>query len=376
MALTRPDATQVITYDVNMTPQSARLLGQLGHVSALHYGSVLPGGDNQLSCTLMVPPTFRTDALDEGRIVRAMRGASIAWDGKLDEPQPGTGGISLTAHGSGTFGTDYDAVYTGTWPGITDNAVNAAIARGLRWTNPGVGSPSGIWYGQAVDSGSQDIATLLNLNCSNGGLTWFVDSSLGQNTLSVFPLPVTPDRILVSNSPQPRTLGGDINTIWIKYMVTADNTTAGTSATYALTSAVNQASVNAHDPMETYIDLSGAGVLTQSAAQAVGNAALQQYVRANFAGPFTIVPGQLMTLGGQPIDIATERAGHVYKLILTDFGYGGEITTAPVSFLGGSYEYDDDTQSAQLSPFMSLATDLPGLLSQISTAMTPITAAS
>jgi hypothetical protein len=372
MSVIRPDATQVVTYRPDLT--QPRLLGQLGHVTGLSYGSVLPGGDSQLTSLLQVPASFRTDAINSGRVVRAWRGAAIVFDGKLDEPVPGTNGIQLSAQGSGTFGTDLDALYTSTWPASEpDQAINNAIAAGLRWTNPGVGSPSGIWLGQAVDSGAQDITTLLNLACSNGGLTWFVDSTFGQNTLKVFPLPTTANRILISNSPQPRTLGGDINTINLKYMVTADNVTTGTSATYTTTSVQNAASVAAHGVMSIYQDLSSAGVMTAGAAQAVGNAILQQYVRANFTGPFNVTPGQLLTTGGQPVDLGTESAGNVYQLILTDFGYGGEITPGPLTFTGGAVTYYEDTQSLQITPFMSLAANLPGLLSQAASLLTPIT---
>ena len=77
--------------------------------------------------------------------------------------------------------------------------------------NPGVGQPAGAWFGQGVDSGAQTITALLDLICTRGGLTWYVNSQPGGypgNDLSVFPLPTVPNRLLVCTTPVARTLGG------------------------------------------------------------------------------------------------------------------------------------------------------------------------
>jgi hypothetical protein len=365
---------QVVTYGPDGV-SSPRALGQLGHVTALKYSTALPGGPAQLSCVLQQPPTTRPDALNTGRRVDLLLGAATPWSGKLAEPVPATTGLTLTATGMGGLGTDYDAIYSGTWPGsVPDDPVNQAISRGLPWVNPGIGSPSGMWLGQAVDSGAQDIATLMNLLCSNGGLTWYVDSTSGKNVLSVFSLPTTPNRILVATNPAPRTLGGDINVIWLRYMVTADDPVAGTPAVYTNAVALNQASIDRHGRMEVYTDLSSAGVMTNSAAVAVGQAVLQRYVRASFAGGFVVQPGQILTTGGQPVNLATEQAGNVYRLILTDFGYGGEISAKTISFLSGACEFDVDSGLLTVTPFGALNASLTGLLTQAVANIVPHTA--
>jgi hypothetical protein len=358
-----------------------RWLGSLGHVTDLTYSFVSPGGCDQLTCTLEVPATYRTTALNPGRAVSVIRGGHQVWFGKLDEPVPTTSGWTVTAEGAGNFGTDFVAQYTSTWPtSIPDQPINNAITRGLQWANPGVGSPSGMWLGQEVDSGAQTITDLLNLVCTRGGLSWYVSSHPGGlpgNDLSVFTLPTMVNRLLVCTTPVPRTLGGDINTIWIRYESAADNATTGASATYALTSVTNAASVTAHGKMEAYLDLSSAGVLTSGAAQTVGSNVLALYQRASFAGPFTVQPGQLLNTGGQAVDLGCEQAGKVCKLILTDYGYGGEVNASvPLTFLTGAYSYNDQTQTATISPYASLDTSISGMLSERSTVMTPITVAS
>jgi hypothetical protein len=373
---TVPDASQLLTFKPDLSDR--RLLGHEGHVTSLTYSFTLPGGPDQLTATLECAVTQRTPAIDPGRTVQVIRGGHVVWTGKMNEPSPAAAGWSLSAEGSGNYATDVLAVYTSTWPtSEPDQPINNAITRGLNWVNPGVGSPAGIWLGQAVDSGAQTVADLLNLACTRGGLTWHVNPQPnGQNILSVYALPTAVNRYLVCTTPAARTLSGNYNTIYIRYLVSSDTATSGVAAVYGLTSVTNAADIAAHEPMETYIDLSNAGVLSAGGAQAIGNAALGVYQRATFAGPFTAAPGQLLTTGGQPVDLGTDQAGTVVQLILTDLGYGGEVTEqTPVSFLAGGYSYDDQAQIATITPFQSLNDSLTGLLSMESTVLTPITAA-
>ena len=239
-----------------------------------------------------------------------------------------------------------------------DVIVNGAISRGLRWVNPGIGAPPAGWTGQEVDSGAQYVSDALNLFCSNGGLTWQVSRS---NVLSVFALPTVPNRLLLTATPVARTLGGNYTRVYLRYGATSD--TSGNPATYATTSAVDAAGEALFgSPLEDFVDLSSAGVMSAGAAQAVGNAILARYQRAAYAGPFTVQQGQLMNTGGQPIDLATEQAGTVCKLIMTDFSYGAEEATGPVTFLVGNYSYDDDSGTATVTPFQSLDESMSSVL--------------
>jgi len=340
-------------------------LGALGHVNQLTWSYTLPGGPDQMQCTLQQEATFRTLAMNPGRVVKVHCGGQVVWVGILDEPAPSAAGWTVTAHGAGTWGADYAAIWT-TWTDQND-AINQAIARGLQWINPGV--PSDVWLGQSVDSGSQTITDLLNLFCTNGGLTWAVEVTPAGNILNVFDLPTVPDRILVCGSPVPRTLGGDIDVIWVNYQVSDDS--GSDAATTALVAAETAAEIPIHGRMETYLDLSSAGTMSAGAAQAVGQAILQQYQRASFAGPFTVRYGELLNIGGAPVDLAMEQAGHVCKVILTDYGYGGEIVPGPVTFLVGGYQYDDTGEFATVTPFQSLDTSMSGLLSAMSTTIQP-----
>jgi hypothetical protein len=359
--------------------KSWQYLGTLGIVTALTYSFIYPGGADQLTATVMIPATYRTQVLNPGWQVRVIRGGHVCWSGKMDEPVPSSAGYQVTAVGDGNRGQDFRAIYTSTWPaGEPDESVNAAIARGLPWTNPGIGTPSGIWLGQPQDSGSLAISDLLNLACTRGGLGWYANSqpggSLGTD-LSVAPLPTAVNRLLIVTDPVARTLGGDLNIIWIRYQITdASSSGSGAPATYGTTSVTDAASVALHGPLETYIDLTSADVMSLAQAQAVGNYILAIYQRASFTGALSAAYGQLLNAGGVPIDPGTDQAGTVIRPILTDYGYGGEVTPQfPLTFIAGAYSWDDFAQKASITPYQTLNQSLSGLLSLESTLLTPIT---
>ena len=352
----RPGVSQVQTAAIDGSDPV--WLGTLGHTTNLTYGSVLPGGDDQLSCLLQVPATLRTEALNPGRYVRVCRGASDCWTGKLSEPAPSATGWTVSATGLGTMGADFSAIYS-TWD--QNDALNQAIARGLPWVNPGV-SASGVWLGQKPDSGSITITDYLNQICTYGGLTWSVGRG---GVLSVYPLPTTVTRLLVCTTPVTRTISADVNVLNLRYQTSGDTATA---ATYALTQASLPESIAVHGVMENYADLSSAGTLTTELAQSIGAYVLSRYNRANFAGPFTVSAGQYLTTGGTPVDLGCEQAGEVAQLMLTDYGYGGEVTAAPVTFIVGAYSYDDVAQTATVTPFQAVDSTIAGLLTTVMSA--------
>jgi hypothetical protein len=372
-----PGSSQVAVAPPGTT--SWQYLGTLGLITSLTYSFTCPGGADKLTCTVMIPAAYRTSLLNPGWQVRVTRGGHIVWTGRLDEPVPSPSGWTVTAVGDGNRGQDFRAMYTSTWPaGEPDQAVNNAIARGLPWVNPGIGTPAGIWLGQEQDPASMTITDLLNLATSRGGLTWYVNSQPGGqpgSDLSVFPLPATPNRLLVCTEPVPRTLGGDINTIFLRYQISDASSSASGSqqATFGTTAVQNTASVAAHGVTEAYVDLSSAGVMSAAQAQQVGAYVLSVYQRASFAGPFTVSYGQLLNTGGAPVDPGADQAGTVVRLILTDYGFGGEVTPQPVTFIVGAYSWDDFAQKATVTPYQTLNQSLSGLLTLENTLLTPIT---
>jgi hypothetical protein len=343
-------------------------LGRLGSVTPPTYSYALPGGPDKMTCVLAKPPGYRHEALNPGRVVQVCRGAQVIWDGKMLEGVPAAGGWQVSASGLGQAAVDYDAIY-GTWSNQND-ALNQAIGRGFRVSNPGV--PSGVWLGQQQDSGSITIADLLNLFCTLGGYYWYiaVNPTGGGGILNVTSFPqaadgplarLTPDRILVCNDPAPRNLGGDINTVVLRYQSASGGATG--NPTYAVTTVSTSPSILKHQTVEHYEDISSAGTMTATAAQALGQNLLNRYVRASFSGPFNIRQGSILTMGGQAVDVGMETAGHIYQLILTDYGYGGEVTPGPVTFLSGAIEWNDQARTGTLTPYQAIDLSLTSLFS-------------
>jgi hypothetical protein len=362
-------------------PLSPRWLGSIGHVSGMTRSYTCPGGPDTLQLTLRLPPDLRTDALNPGRVLQVWRGGSCVWEGKLNEPAPAGDGWTVTARGAGHYGDDFAAIWN-TWN--ADDAVNQAIARGMRWSNIySIGNPAGIYLAQQQDSGSQTVTAHMNLLVTGGGLLWQLlpgiasEVPAGPWLLRVTPWKsdingnptAPPDRLLVSSSPVPRTVAADINTLVLRYQATADiaatTTKNAVPATYGTTTTSVPASVAKHGPMEYYLDVSSAGVMTAAAAQAIGQNILTRYVRASWAGPFTVAPGQVRNAAGTPVDLGSDQAGLVYKVIMTDAPFGGEVALGPLVFMSGAYAYDEDTATATITPYQQARTDMASLISAL-----------
>jgi hypothetical protein len=88
-------------------------------------------------------------------------------------------------------------------------------------------------------------------------------------------------------------------------------------------------------------------------------------VRASFGGPFTVGPGQLLNAGGFPVDLGCEKAGTIVQVMVTDAPYGGEVKPAPLIFMTGQYEFDDDTDTATVTPLQGVRTDIGTLISRM-----------
>lgn len=330
-------------------------LGELGHLAGLKYASTLPGGPSTASWTLQRPPRVRPTSINRGRIVRIVAGTEQVWEGVLDEPVPSGDGWAMTAVGSGAYGNSYRAVWTSWSPIGGGSPINAAIPRGLRWRN-GITSTSGLWLGDTQDSASCSISDFLNSITVQGAKTWTVDRR--DNTVTIIPLPTTVSRLLVCTAPVAKTVAEDVNSLWLNYEATADNQATNAPATYALANSTNPTDITSYGTTEEYYDLQSNGVMSGGAAQSNGNSILQRYQAVTYAGPFQVRYGQLLNAGGYPVNLATERAGTVCRLLLTDFAFA----VGPATFITGTYEYDDSTQTATITPFQTASADLQSLL--------------
>jgi len=356
VALERRDSVQVLTLAPDGT--DPRWLGAAGHFTQLTYSYTLPGGPDQLTGTLQIPASSRTKAIDAGRIIQAYRGGVRVWDGKLDEAAPSDAGWLVSAHGAGTFGADFDAYYPGAFG--SDAPVDQAITRGLRWVNPGIGTGSNVYLTAATDPAAVTVTDHLNNITGPAGSTWYIGRG---NILSVYvPAWNTPTRILIATSPVTRSLYGYPTVLWCRYQSGSDSTSG--TATFATTSVTNTPNATRHGNQELFVDLTPAGTMNQAAAQAILSSVLAKYIAASYGDTFTVRPGQLLTMGGAPCDLASEQAGIVCQLVFAAGGYGGEVVPAlPICFTAGSYSYNDATQQATIGAYQNAKFDLSTLFS-------------
>jgi len=353
--VTRDHVPAVVTYAADGT-SDLRHLGVLGHVSGVQYGSVMPGGDDQFQCTLQLPRLYRDPALTPGRIVAVNLSGTVVYKGRLDRPTPSSDdtGWSLTAHGSGSYGDDFRAI----WSTYTvSNVITQAIARGLQWTLGPVAS--GVNYSQVNDSASQSVTDFLNAVSDTASLTWMVDQPGSVLTVQAIPTAVT--RLLVTTHAAAPDLVNYINDLYVRYQSSPDG--GATAAVFALTHSQLAASVTAHGRTEEYDDLSTYGQLTSTSAQSWASGALAKYVSASFSQQFTVTYGQYLTTGGEPVDLPNERAGEVVQLVLAAGGFGGEIApTWPITFPVGAVSYDVDTATLTVTPHQAVLSNFSGLL--------------
>jgi hypothetical protein len=403
-------------------PHQPIWLGTLGHVAGINYSYATPGGPDQLSCVLQIEPNNRSTAMNPGRIITAHRGGSCVWEGALTEPTPAANGWSLACNGVATYGTNFGAWWqsgagpTKTSSGWTPDApIDFAIGRGMRWVNRGIGSPAGIYLGPVQDPGSLTITDFLNLLCTGGQLLWELVQPAGASSMppapweiKVYPMPTDvsgnplvqgaqtkitstvlnpglnkwvrtdtlvsnarrpPDLYLVNTNPIARTIANDYNTVVVYYEATADTTATSSAtaaaATFATTFATIPFARAVHTPLEYFLDVSNAGAMSQAAAAAIAQNILTKYIRANFANSFAVQPGQLLNVGGTPVDLGCNWGGAMVTIQAVNPTAGGEVGFGPITFLIGEYEYDDDTQTATITPYQNVLTDMGSVVAAL-----------
>ena len=369
----RPGLTTV----VSLTPSATdpRPLGQYGRLSAPTYSFTVPGGCEALSTVFWKPPRYRTSALDVGRMIRGYRGGSIVWEGYLDSPAPEDNDWKLTAHGAGGEAVQWRAINGGAWnTGMPDRVVNDAIARGLRWVNPGIGAPAGMWTGQQADEPSLSIADVLNLVTTKGGLTWVVRTLPRGNILSVVPVAAGDNRILVVDTPLARSATAGPTTLYVRYQTAWDNTagSVNTPAAYSWLSVTPSSRRELNQGRaEDWVNIGSAGVRSSGEATTVGNNAMAQFQASAFTTAIPFRYGTLLTLGGQPVDpgVYFEPPSPFYqaRLLAADYAPPSDSDPGMPSVLIGGYEWNDETMQGIATPFASLRHDFTSLMSMITT---------
>src|ERR1035441_930053 len=226
---THRDMVQAVTFTPSLS--NPRPLGMEGHISGLNYDFVMPGGCNSASMLLQLPPGYRSDALNPGRIIRMYKGTSVVWDGKLAEPVSTKDGWQVTAVGLGVLGTDFAAMWGGEGYSL-NSPIDNAVTRGLRWGNASPGITAGWLSGGAdrttwPDNASFTVTDHMTNITAKQGMTWYVSRPQGNSLtgkLNTFQLPTYVNRLLVSSDPVPRSVFGELTTLWVSFMRSEEHT--------------------------------------------------------------------------------------------------------------------------------------------------------
>jgi hypothetical protein len=346
----------------------ARLLSQIAPVNALSWTSALPGGDATMTCGLTMPLSYRPTALRLGRRVKVFRGAETVWRGTLAAPTASATGWTLTANGIGTDGNSYRAEWdenAGAPPngqGVysLDLVIDRAIGRGLPWVRQGT-LQAGVPPVQRQDSCSQSVTEAMNAWLLTATQTWEITRK--QYRIRVFPLPSKPTRLIVIPDPPSRTVAGYYNAMYLRYTFAGGGTPA-----WRTVLAEQPGSIRRYGRLESSGDWSSSGLFSDVGGVADPRPAtwarglLDAYQATSYTNAFAVIPGQVLTLGGTPVDLGMEKAGEVYKVVGATVGWGGEEPGPQPVFLGGGYAWDDMAETASITPFQTAAASLSGLL--------------
>lgn len=413
-----PDINDTISTTVDgiitlPVPRDARWLNAIGHVDQVNYTYTIPGGPSSFQCLFVVPPDFRTTAMDPGRILQVFRGGQCIWEGITGEPNPSSTGWEITANGTGSYGNNFTCFYD-VWN--ISRPIQLAVDRGLRWLLPPVvpspakGNPEQAYLGPAQPTGSIAITDFLNLVCTSGRLYWTlippVTASLpaGPWRLEFLEFPTDqsgnplvktasdhwqylsrewhqvdqpagsdltsarrpPDLYLVSTSPVARNMNSTYNTLIINYTSKADTLSTTSSAATTSTAVVDvPESVARYGRLEYYLDLTNGGAISHTTAVSMGRNILNKYVRVNFTNAFSVQPGQLLNSGGTPVDLACNWAGRVCTIVAHGIPFGGESQFGSLTFFIGTYQYDDNSQTATVTPYQNAGTDIATVVAML-----------
>lgn len=320
-------------------------LDSLGITSSLVYSKCYSGGDREADWQMVLSPTFTHRAVEPGRLVGLCRGASIIWNGYLDNPVRGSV-WQMKAIGAAGIALQYSAIAP-----TSGNALNlseviaAANTRGLGWnvvgTLPTLPAVAGV--APTAQSGSIQIGAALDQVGSGQTVPqfWSVDR-YGNFTMG--PAPTTVGYILLAtDTGGGRTLANFVTDAAVVYQ----------SATGVLSTVVRSAASRPFGRFEVTVDQTGLGLIATSQADAFGDSYIAKNgARAKFTQPFTATKGQLLTAQGTPTDLALGRPGVLTSVILTDPDSAGDISplgTAKV--LMGETSYDVDAGVLTLTPF-------------------------
>ena len=315
-------------------------LDGLGIVTGLTYSTAYSGGANSATWNFLVPEAFEHRALTPGRRVEILNGASRVWKGRLQEPTPGTP-WNCGAVGIGAEAANFRAYAPSSNNALALNEiVDQAISRGLQWTRAATLTTE---TGTNQNSASMTVAAAMNQVADDNNQYWQLDN---RGYVTMGSAPVGPTHLFYAiDTAGARTLNGFVTTLYLHY-------TDSTSKTIKTVVSTNAAAAARFGPLEDEYDLSSVGTMAAGHAQQYSDALLAKLTpRSYFSDQFTATKGQLCTLGGQPVDLATIAAGINMRVHYVAPSANGEIYPGrQADILIAATEYDSDNETLTLTP--------------------------
>lgn len=321
-------------------------LDYLGLVGNLRYSSTYPGGPAAASWTMGLPAGYHHDALGPGRIVTIYAGPRALWAGRLTKAARGEP-WQCEAVGIGAMAKDITPETS-----TIDTAIDYAIAnRGWPVTRGGVSlSTGGVTPNTGANLDDTMTGLLMTLG-TNGGKVWTVDGG-GRIRAVDWPVAATHHVYPPGVPPVEVTTYGSV--VQVTYVQTMS------SGPITATCTVQSANTKKFGTFPTKLDITGWGYTSDTYAKAVGDAWLARLGnQLNVTQKMTVAAGQLTTIGGTPVDLATVAAGIKTRVQLVDSGHPMmAITRYPIETVISEVEYDTVTELLTLTPYGTTERDL------------------
>lgn len=329
-------------------------LAQLGVLGEIGWSHARPTGCLTAGWSLTLPITSNHPALAAGRRIELYEGLQRVWSGVLSDPERGTP-WTFEAQGYASLAVNYAALDgSGNTTSNPNTAVDAAITRGLPWVrNQTLPTPT------LTSSPAGSLADLLNQVAAASGMRWQVDAdrtiTMTADTTTVTLL------ITAASTPGGRSVQEYATALYGRYMSNAFLPAAPAMAA----STLNPAGNTGLGRREKIVDLTPAGPMSSSTAVALLDARFPLIrATADFTGNITVQYGDVLTLGGRPVNLNSLTAGLRARIIgaAVDPILGELYASTSVEIILGQVDLDASGDTATITPLGADQRNLSDLL--------------
>lgn len=310
--------------------------------------STVTQGSDELSWAMS---TVRHSALRGRQLVTLYAGGIPVWAGRLNEPDWDAGTFSAT--GLWTLAEGYPALDgAGVVTSCPDDAIDAAIAKGLSWTRPD--SLSAAAFSTDTQGEVSTLAELLDAWADSVGKWWAVNA---RREVYAYTKPAASfQHTPTGGSPVPTDDG------FVTALTGRRRTITGG---YATDTVVDVDAEARWGHKEDTIDLTHLGYLPAAKAQSVLQGQLDKgRARMGWGQGIAVTNHQLLTMGGTPANTYAAVAGKTLRMHVWDDSRELSGNTTLDVMIGRSTHRQDDPV-VELEPFQMAATALPDVLATL-----------